>query len=426
MKIFDVIENKTILIPKELILNKNVFDIIKNAQKQPYFNASLKSGGLEIIAGNYIGIIPINKEIALNIHPKIKISNLFYLLKTAKRELRFLSNFFRSYTQDTFNIDLVDLFTIYFLKNLETIEREGVFRDYVIRIENSSTPKGKILFKDHLHQNVFKNIHHRVTHSYQELSRDILPNQVIKYTIEYLTQYHRIFNKKNKHILKRLEYYRNMFSRVSYKNTVREMNQIEIQKLFMSIPSIRSYYQDTLKVCFLILQKANFSFEKKEISDIHALPSIYINMEDIFEQYLLNSLNSTVTTEDIYFYKGHKHLFSDKRHPSIEPDIILEKNKRISCLADAKYKDNKPTRDDIFQMISYLVSYNCKIGVFILPLNKNKRVEYLGEISGKIIYIYRININNENISDCHLEEEALFNFLKMDETEKKNLVNTEF
>lgn len=195
MKIFDVIENKTILIPKELILNKNVFDIIKNAQKQPYFNASLKSGGLEIIAGNYIGIIPINKEIALNIHPKIKISNLFYLLKTAKRELRFLSNFFRSYTQDTFNIDLVDLFTIYFLKNLETIEREGVFRDYVIRIENSSTPKGKILFKDHLHQNVFKNIHHRVTHSYQELSRDILPNQVIKYTIEYLTQYHRIFRK---------------------------------------------------------------------------------------------------------------------------------------------------------------------------------------------------------------------------------------
>ena len=84
MKIFDVIENKTILIPKELILNKNVFDIIKNAQKQPYFNASLKSGGLEIIAGNYIGIIPINKEIALNIHPKIKISNLFYLLKQLK------------------------------------------------------------------------------------------------------------------------------------------------------------------------------------------------------------------------------------------------------------------------------------------------------------------------------------------------------
>lgn len=98
---------------------------------------------------------------------------------------------------------------------------------------------------------------------------------------------------------------------------------------------------------------------------------------------------------------------------------MVEENKKVTCLADAKYKASTATREDIFQMISYLVSYGCDVGVFILPRGSNKKMVYLGNIQGKLIYIYRINLDHDDIHKLKIEEEELYHFLTMSIMEKE-------
>lgn len=419
MLVFDVIENKSILINKELILKDDYFDILSDINNPSFFSVSFKPKGLEITAGNHIGVIPINKSVALNIIPKLEIKNFFYLLRVANRELKTLSNFSRLYSQSNDYTNLMDLFTSTFIKSLEIIEQEGIYRNYTKKERNNSTPKGKLLFKEHLVQNVFRNIHYKVPHTFQELDRDVLPNQLIKYTIEYLIQYYRLLEGTKIQFLKRLEYYRQMFVRVSYKKIIRDMKQSEFNYMIKSIPKIRSYYIGCLEVCFLIIKKASFHFEERKIFKKQSLPSVYINMEDIFEKYLLNSLNNINNSQQIKIYKGKRSLFEDVKTPTIEPDIVIENNSEVSCIADAKYKNSLPTRDDIFQMISYLSSYHCNVGVFILPKENNQKVDYKGNVQGKHIYIYRIDLNHVDIEDTKREENELYKFLKMSFKDKQ-------
>jgi 5-methylcytosine-specific restriction enzyme subunit McrC len=419
VKIIDVIENKSILVEKELILEGGNFGVIYE-QNEALFSVSYKPKGMEITAGNYIGTIPINNKVALNVQPKIGIKNFFYLLRVSRRDIKSFPKFLRGYAQSDDYNNLIDLFTITFLRHMEVVEQEGIYRDYVRRERNSSTPKGKILFKDNMYQNTFRNVNYKIVHAFQELDRDILANQVIKYTIEYLIQYYRFFGRTQKRFLKRLMYYRDMFSRVSYVSWIRDMSQSDFNDLKKRIPQIRSYYLDVLEICFLIIKKASFQFEsrKKDVTN-KLLPSIYINMEDVFEQYLLNSLKGKTAIPSIRIYKGNKELFADKETPTIEPDVVVEENKRVVCLADAKYKASSATREDIFQMISYLVSYECDVGVFILPRGSNKKIDYLGNIQGKLIYIYRINLDHDDVDKLKIEEEELYRFLTMNTTEKE-------
>lgn len=410
LKIYNVIENKSVLIERDLVFTEEYFDILQNSQEQSFFTVSYKPKGLEITAGNNVGVIPINKNIALNILPKIEVKNFFHLLHKSHRNIKMLDYFMRAYNQSSESINLIELLTISFLKSMETLEQEGIYRDYVRKVNNSSAPKGKILFKENMSVNIFKNINYKVVHSFQELDRDILPNQVIKYTIEYLIQYYRLFE-RDKKFLRKLNYYREIFSRVSYNRNIRELSSYEIKEIKESIPQIRNYYLEVLEFCFLIINKASFQFEAHQYKNTSTLPSIYINMEDVFEQYLINILKEYEKRKNISIYKGKKRLFSDTLKPNIEPDIILEKDNVVTRIADAKYKGDIPTRDDIFQMISYLDSYKCDVGVFILPRNNNTRIEYLGNLNEKSLYIYRIELNHSKIEDLQNEEVRLYSFI---------------
>lgn len=419
MDIINIIENKSIIVDKSYILNDDKFGTLN--KQSGMFSIAYKPKGMEITAGNKIGLIPVNEKLSLNVQPKVDINNFFYLLSMSKRKINILSDFYRKYNQSADNFNLIDIFTNVFLASMKILEREGIYRGYKRKVENSSTPKGKILYKKNLYENIFKGIDYKAVHCYSELDRDIIENQIIKYTIEYLINYYRLIKKSGEKFLIRLNYYREIFSRVTYISWVSEINQVEFNKIIVGIPKLRSYYVETLEICNLIVNKSSFQFEQRSSLSIQkSLPSIYIDMEDVFEQYLINSLRDLSDSYCINIYKGRKLLFMDVEKPEIEPDIVFENNRNITCIADAKYKKIKVSREDIFQMISYLVSYNCFDGVFILPLDTNaKRVDYLGSIQERKIYIFRIDINKKDINEMRNEEQLLYNFLLMTPFEKQ-------
>ncbi|KIH70943.1 McrC family protein [Salinicoccus roseus] len=412
MKVIDVIENNKIIVEEDLLKKNDDFINTEKFNKSLY-SVTLNPKGIEITAGNNIGLIPITSKLSLNVKPKIPIQNFIYLLMTSSKEVKIFSDFYRSYNKlSSFN-NLIDLLTNTFLNHLRIIEKEGIYKGTVKRVENSSAIKGKVLFKENLYQNTFKNTDYKVVHTYEELDRNILPNQLIKLTLEHLFHHYKNLNYKDVHLLKEMDYFRDIFSRVTYNSNLYGITKSEFNNLQNSIPTVRDYYLGALEICYFIINRASFDFESNRLHSQVSLPSIYIDMEDVFERYLLNSLNEIKKNIDdsIYLYKGKKNLFDDMTKPDIEPDIVVERNNKLICLADAKYKAIKPTREDFFQMISYLSSYNCDIGIFILPKNENLTFEYLGELQNKHLYVYRIKLDNEEVKCFRDEEEKLFKFL---------------
>lgn len=408
MEIINVKEkSKVMLTDSKTIFKNSKFDIIQLAEKRDFFKVALKPNGLELTMGPYVGSVPINDKLSLNISPKISIDNFFFLLKKANMDIQFIDEYYRSYLSGISNMNMLDLITLKFIKGLKKIEQNGIYRDYVEIKKNGIDLKGKIVFKEHISKNIFKNIQHKVVYSYDDYSRDIVENQVLKYVIHYLIRYYKSVENK-KEFIKDLKYYEDLFYNVSLNRRIVFLNKTSRKEIISKMPSLRRYYNEALIAAFMIIDKAEFKFE--EGNELNTLPSIYVNTADLFEKYCRIGLAERAQVSE-KFYKNSLKLFSDGNYnQKVEPDIVYESNSTIKCIIDAKYKSEKPSREDIFQMISYLERYKCCIGVFVLPKEDNLVFEKIGLVNDKQIYIYRINISNE-IEDCEKSLNEFYSFL---------------
>ncbi|MDN5302058.1 MAG: 5-methylcytosine-specific restriction enzyme subunit McrC [Thermoanaerobacteraceae bacterium] len=418
MQVFNVVERGKTDIPIELIMDNGEFDIFPEVENKLYFNIVYRNKKLEVFAGKYIGIIPLNNRVVINVKPKVAIRNIIYIISKSGRPFSILEYFSRQYQRDSAYYDCIfDFLTDSFIKQLYVLEQQGIYRDYVKKIENGSTPKGKLLFKQTLMTNIVKNIDFKVIYSYFDLNKDILPNRLIKYTIWFLLRHYNLVKPSKKDFIQQLNRLYKLFNMVKFDPSVRRVSENIIEDIYRDLPKIREYYKKILKLSIFILTKSSISFLEEEEAEIIKLPSFIIDMEDVFEKYILNILkhgakriNKEVIVYDGNTRKGQKNLFDDMPKPIANPDIVIIYNSKYYII-DVKYKDY-PTRDDLNQIITYLCTYNSTYGILVLP---NKQGEpqnnYLGSIGDKKLYIYRFNLDNITINDFIGEEESLIKFI---------------
>jgi 5-methylcytosine-specific restriction enzyme subunit McrC len=174
----------------------------------------------------------------------------------------------------------------------------------------------------------------------------------------------------------------------------------------------RHFYINLLKLCLLIIRR--FSVKIEVNGGYVELPSYIFDMSKVFQDYLLNTLISTLGRNIVH--DGNKRsynkpLFDDKEQPRAEPDLIIQNSeKAIKLIVDSKYKE-KPKREDYNQLISYCLSYKSKIGLFICPkASENVSGErFIGTISGIKILIYYVDMNSE---DLLIEEHNLSKYIE--------------
>lgn len=149
----------------------------------------------------------------------------------------------------------------------------------------------------------------------------------------------------------------------------------------------------------------------------------FLDMSEIWEAYLYNKILSKLEgfeVENCNLEGGDRVLSGGNDARVMRPDFKLMQNERIKAIIDAKYKNvdsmEKVSREDLYQMMSYMYRYDCDLGIFITPNNEAKDIKFdsvkiLNQKQGKIlIFSFPLQwLDNavKEITDFHSEIQKL-------------------
>ena len=400
----------------EVVKEGGELDIYPNVKNFFSIDYKPKRGKLTLLAGKYIGLIPINSSLAIEIKPKFSISNLTRIVSIAKDRFNTLNFFSREYKESDLSEPIIFEFMAESLCNkLRILYEEGILKEYIYRQEASHKIRGRINI-NHSVKHLWSYGHfNKATIQYYEQTADNLFNQLIKYTLEYcLNQLNSMLPEK-KALRDDLSFYYSLFESVNSENILNRYNVVVGAIRSEKVSVLRYYYENICEICRLIIEGKGASFNDTG-SDLQ-LSSFTLDMESTFEKYLLNSLRKN---EDSFASlirvldgnnEGSKKLYNQPSwaKSDAKPDIIISSNNNAVIIADAKYK-NKSKESDRYQAISHALSYNCKIAVLVLPKDKNHTGNQLIKLGGigieyiVDVYEYYFDLSSNDLG----AEEQLF------------------
>ena len=324
---------------------------------------------------------------------KIPIENIYYMLCYAwgywkESELINVENISHK--------NLPNLLGKVLANSMQYLIKKGVDREYIENTEKISSLKGKILFNESIKTQTWNE--GKLYCNYDELTYDILQNQIIKYTINRLIT-SKLLDEKVKTDLMRIYHYFGEISNI-------ELVDNNFKKV--KIHRNNSHYGFLMNICFLIYKNLIPTKNKGE-SQFKDFIRDEKEMAYIFENFVRN------------FYKVKQGKFSVRREnikwnievyegnvlylPKMETDITLENNNE-KIIIDTKYykealKENysrKFITSNLYQIFSYLgnisLEENKKMsGILVYP-----EVEESIDFSGRYNENFDIKVKTLNLN----------------------------
>lgn len=413
-KVYPAIEREATSIPlREILSPDNTPNFFPEVKSKAFFDIDYRGDELILVAGKYIGLIPLNEQVAINVQPKIGVSSLVHIISKSREYLDSL-HFFEKFYKETSSTSptIFEFFAKCLSVELRKVEREGVFKKYTCTQSNLPSPKGKINIGRTISHNWSRGSYFRVHCDYFEFTADNHYNRLVKYTLWYCLNHLLRIRSTNSDLIKELSYYYSYFESIPLdkKRSFLEpvLNDIHNQK----IPILRKYYENLCKVCRCIIEDIGIMLRDPG-EDIKML-SFIINMESVFEKYLLYILREkeSFLGSDAKVLDGNKeakkYLFNDTRKYEAKPDIVVKYNGECRLIIDAKYK-KKISETDRYQIISHAISYGVKKVLLILPYSgqPQKGLVRIGEIgTGYFVELFEYYIDLE--SDDLLSVESAY------------------
>lgn len=153
-----------------------------------------------------------------------------------------------------------------------------------------------------------------------------------------------------------------------------------------------------------------------ETGDAVGLPSIIINMSQVFEDYLRTFVTRRAAASGAPLAVldgnsfppagGAKMLFDDGVDIPARPDLVVRSSTPDqACLAviDAKYKPagDRPSRDDLNQILAYAMTYRTNLAVLVQPQASVPSISpghhRLGAIGNVIIDQYVLDLGADDL-----------------------------
>ena len=299
-------------------------------------------------ASYYIGcawLIPPSeneKGIPIQVEPKIENIDFIRMFVTA---LEVRSSEEAEYFSDYYHIDfespviqieseqnlITPLLLLHYITLLEQLARNGLRKNYVRREENlQSKIRGKILFNQHLKQNVFNKREDRIFCGYQEYTIDTPENRLLKKALVYaknnLESIPSLKAETLDKIYSKLAPVESAFEGVSEDVSLSQVYFVKSSKLYR-------HYDEAIKVAKMILRGVDYEIlEDKKERDYKVHP-FYIDMPRLYEMYVLSLLRKAY---------GDQIKFQERGRHGTKVDFIKTDEKIIM---DAKYKPRYESGD---------------------------------------------------------------------------------
>ena len=407
-KIYSAIERSETSIPiKDILSPEGVPQFFPEIKSRGYFDLDFRANKLVLVAGKYIGLIPINERIAINVEPKVGVGNLVHIISKSRENLDSLNFFQRTYKEAaSISPTIFDFFAVSLTIELQKIEKEGMYKKYISRTANTASPRGRINIGRTAALNWSKGTYYKACFDYFEFTANNHFNRMIKFTLWYCINHLLTMGSKNLALIKSLSYFFDYFESIPLDKNRNFLNPVIEEIHDQKIPILRIYYENICKICRSIIEDVGITLIEQG-EDIKLL-SFIINMEHVFERYLMFVLreNSHSLGPDYLILDGNNegkgYLLQDSTKYEIKPDIIVRNVTGTKLIIDAKYK-NKPTEHDRFQILAHAISYGAKNAILIMPYSGTTsglmRQGRFGGESGVELYEYYIDLENVNLEN---------------------------
>ncbi len=353
-------------------------DLYPEVVGKKFFSFYLQKDNLIFQAGGYVGLIPINDRVVLDVRPRVPVRNLERLLQLTSQTPVALS-YVREYaTLLAPNPSLLDILARELLAGLSQIEAHGLQKEYLRQTADTSFPRGRFLIGETVQRHLALGRTHAAAVSWFEHSPDTGVNRCLKYAIWLLAQRYRAltFRKGQAAIAAELNRAYQLFGRVSLDGS-RSFLRDALVTDPSRIPALRAYYEPLVRLAVTIIENRGISFERRGAGLM--LPSMVFDFDLVFEKYVRRVLEVQLAGSGIRALDGNlgapvgarKPLFDvSARDEPAKPDVVLKPEDSDECLVvlDGKYKPvDYPDRSDIEQAIGYGFSYRCRDVVLVHP-----------------------------------------------------------
>lgn len=414
MRIVEAIERKEVAIPiRDLQKADGSFDFLSQIKDKGYFDIDYRKDEIVLLAGKFIGQIPLTQDIAIHVHPKVPISNLARMIGIANHPIRCLDFYRRRYELESHaSASLLEAMARSMLRSLRELSVEGIYKEYRSVSKNLSSIKGRIDIPAFIRTSLPRAQISSIRCTYHEFSIDTLYNRLIKRAIDTVGVLLAEQGMADKSLIREFAYFADYFDRVSLDPSPTLVERVKSELLHKHVPDLRRYYLDILDVCCIVLEGEGLQLQNYNGGS--TLHSLIVNLEDAFEQYTRHSLKQELSARNLNLpvldgnKEGKSKLFYDNNAISAKPDLIIGEKDSAFVLGDVKYK-SEVVEKDRYQLISHALSYGVKVAFIISPAQDSANsgpllIGSIGRESPIKIYHYRFDLEAANIQ----EQESCF------------------
>lgn len=319
--------------------------------------------GSDFKASYYIGcawLIPPSENengISIQVEPKIENADFIRMFVTAlevhsSKEAEYFSDYYHiDFESPAIQIEseqnlITPLLLLHYITLLEQLSKNGLRKNYVCREENlQSKIRGKILFDQHLKQNVFNKREDRIFCGYQEYTVDTPENRLLKKALVYaknnLESIPSLKVETLDKIYSKLAPVEGAFEGVSEDVSLAQVGFVKSSKLYR-------HYDEAIKVAKMILQGVDYEVLEDKKNRGYKVHPFCIDMPRLYEMYVLSLLRKAYGDQIQFQVKGYRKTRVD----------YIKKSENEKLIIDAKYKPrysegNQGILDDIQEISRY-------------------------------------------------------------------------
>lgn len=401
--IYEGFEYKELEIPISKVMTESgELDIFPHVQEKKYFGIKFRKGKLVLTAGAFVGQIPLNDQVIINVKPRVSFGSLISIVGSSLTNINLLDFYNRDYLREQQRPSNIFVFLLKSLSlEMQWILKEGLYRQYNEYSEATSMPKGRPQFAECISKRWSKGEYHRLDVRYFQLTADTPFNRLIKYTLWYALRHLNAISSDEGDLIRNLSNYYQMMESVSLDSGQRFLLEVERAIYQQEFPYLRKYYLRIMNLCLSIINNTGINLQI--YGDDYQAASYILDMADVFEKYVFNLSKKAAAIANPQLLvldgnlEGKKSLFEDSDRFDAKPDVIFVDGSRNVLIMDAKYK-NKTSEDDRYQLITHTLSYGANTAIHVLPGSASANgLEYVGRIgSSHHIDVYKFLIDMES------------------------------
>lgn len=331
----------------------------------------------------------------------IKIQNIYYMLAYAFKVLKQQS--YSQFLGEEFD-NALDLLAAILAKGIINQVKKGIGKEYLYSKEELVVPRGKIDILDSVKKRTA--IRKRLVCCYDELSDNIIINQIIKSTAIFLIKSVQVSECRKKDLRKSLIYLKEV--------ECIELSTINWHKIQYNKNNVT--YRMLINICFLVYQKMILSerengFKLKKIHDNQKLYSLYERF--VLEYYKKHYPQLKPVASQIKWNTDDEAV---KFLPLMRTDITLRYKEKTLIIDTKYYKEAMQNRgnygsytvksENIYQIYAYVKNSdknntgNVSGMLLYAKTEQSMNPDFEFHMSGNTIWVRTLDLNENFIEIC--------------------------